>query len=193
MVEEKKPVEGEQEPESPEEPSKPEPEKQEGNEEPEAPDYKVELEEEKRLKGEAIERADQAERKLGKAGFKIEKLKQRMKEEGIEEPEEGGLSEERVQEIVTAAVQGVAQKFGQDVSEMKKTVSEAVRSFSSKESKTKGGGEGGEKPPTGEGPPKQPPQDQKIIQQYGLVWDPKKKEYVPPSPKNVINMGKPKE
>jgi len=139
---------------------------------PATPDYKAEAEQKSK---ELMGKEDQ----LRKAGFTIQKLKDKMKEEGIE-PEEGqGLSEEQVESIVSKVIGEKLGEISKDNQALKNTMSEVLKSISSKENKSKGGGEGGQDLPKEEGTPRPKnlsPDEEKVVE--GMDWDSKRAGWV---------------
>lgn len=134
---------------------------------PETPDYKAEAEQkEKELK--------EKEEQLKKAGFTIQKLKEKMKEEGIELEEGQGLSEEQIENVTRRVISEELGKSNQEIQSLKNTLSEVLKSIGSKQTTSKGGGEGGQKPPKEEGIPRPKMTDDEEETVKGMDWDSKR-------------------
>lgn len=182
--EETKPEEGTSAPASGEE--KPEEAPETKPDAPETPDYKAEAEKkEKELKD--------REEQLRKAGFTIEKLKTKMKEEGIELEEGQGLTEEQVADIVSKVVGDKLGEISKENQELKTTLSEVLKTIGSKANASKGGGEGGQKPPKEEGTPRPALTEDEEQAVVGMTWDSKRGGWQEPDIKdpagNVLRKG----
>ena len=110
---------------------------------------------------------------LGKAGYTIQKLKDKMKEEGIELDERGELNEEKVREVIKEEIKKVTEGFSSQLSEI-------GRSLKARENLNKGSGPGQKQPKEDEGEkePNLSSEDQKLVKNSNLKWDPKRKGYL---------------
>ena len=142
-----------------------------GGNPPENADQKAELE---NLKSQVNKLTTQ----VGQAGFVIQKLKTKLKEEGID-PDEGEIiSDEKVRSIVRDTVQPEIQALKETLATK---ISELGRSITAHQSASSGAGPG-QKPPQedeGEKEPELSVEDKKLL--AGYKWDPKRKGHVSPS------------
>lgn len=153
-------------------------------------DYKVKLEEEREAKEKIEEESKKKDIQLKKAGFNIEKLKKRLKDEGIEIEEES-LTGERVSEIIQSEIKS---QLGELRESFKKDTSEILRTLTSKGDKNKPGGGGGQKLPEKEGTdrPVLSTEDESVIKRLGGKWDRKKVGWTMPSGRFYpFDMGRP--
>lgn len=165
------------EPNKPEEQPQPDPEKSEENPQ-EQIDYKAEWEK-------SQEEAKKKDTKLVHAGEKIEKLRAILKENGLEDSEKESVSPEALAEIVKTEVAKATQETEKRFTT---TVAEMFKSFTSKANKSQPGGSG-QKMPVKEEIPTPSPADQKLIERYGLVYDPNQKLWVSPELEKIKKSG----
>ena len=150
-------------------------EEQNQGEKPETPDYKVELSEMERRIGEKIEK------KLSEVHFK---LRQVAKGEYVDENDKPqALSEDQIRGVIAEVVREETKKIGESLNLQ---VSELVKSFASKQSKSLGGGEGGQKPPVVERStrPELTPDEEETVK--GLDWDGEKNGWTDPQTKQFF-------
>ncbi|MFQ5976317.1 MAG: hypothetical protein ACE5J5_08395 [Candidatus Hydrothermarchaeales archaeon] len=143
-------------------------------------DYETKLEEKDRIIREQTEALEKKEKQIGQAGFNIQKLKERLKAEGIDiETEEGGLNETKVREIIASEIQT---QIGTVTKDFGNKISEVMRAVKSTKDIEKPGGGSGQKKQVKEYPrPTLSPNDEKIITRGGHKWDPKRGGWVSPS------------
>jgi predicted RNase H-like nuclease (RuvC/YqgF family) len=140
------------------------------------------MEAQKRLQ----EQNEKLAKQLDQAGYTIQKLKEKMKEAGIEMEEERGLSMEQVQELLKKNTEELSQKFGQQFSELLRS----IRAWQ-KPSQPSGGGQ---KLPKQKESPLTPEEHQHLISR-GFKWDPEKGLYIGKSgraydPKDMSDVAK---
>ena len=142
---------------------------------PTSADSKAELENLQKQLAEKDKLISDKDRQLGQAGFNIQKYKQMLKDNGIEE-EEGKLGADEVQEIVQKTVQTELEKITEP---LKTQISELGRTLTSR-ANANPGGVGGQELPKKEGEPEPilSEDDMKIVNSFGGKWDPKRKGYV---------------
>ena len=132
---------------------------------PETPDYKAEMEGlEKRI-------GDKLEKKMSEVYFSLRKV---SKGEPLEE-ENPVLTQDQIRGIVTEVVKEETGKIGQQLNQQ---VTELTKALLSKQNTSKGGGEGGQKPPVEEGTPRptMTPDEENAVE--GMDWDSKRAGWV---------------
>lgn len=111
-------------------------------------------------------------KQLEQAGFVIEKLKKKLKDEGIDMEEEG-LTEERVRQIIQESTTPLAEEIRKSGT----VLTELARTLGSQQATSSGGG-AGQKPPKKKEAPVLSPTDQKLVSGSNLKWDPDREGFV---------------
>ena len=154
-------------PAQPSEPIKPEGEK------PETPDLKTELSGlEKRI-------GDKIEKKMSEVWFSLRKV---SKGEPLEE-ETAQLTQDQIRGIVAEVVKEETGKIGEQLNQQ---VTELTKSFASSFSKSKGGGEGGQRLPKEDSTPRPQLNDDEEEAVKGLDWDGKREGWIDPQTKQFF-------
>jgi hypothetical protein len=152
-------------------------------------DYKAKLDEVQPLLESLKGELEQAKTRLGKSEFthevkdkKIKALREKLEEAGVDlsEVDKEELSESKIQEIVQGQVQKLETAFTEKLNQTVKQIGEYFLADKGKKEINKSAEGTGEILPVEEGPPPVSPKDQKLIQRYGLKWNPKTKEWEKP-------------
>lgn len=134
---------------------------------PETPDYKTEL------AGMEQRIGDKIEKKISEVYFNLRKV---SKGEPLEDEETPALNSDQIRIIVAEVVKEETGKIGLQLNQQ---VTELTKAFASKQSTSKGGGEGGQKLPKEEGtarPKDLSPDEEAAVE--GCDWDSKRAGWI---------------
>ena len=132
-------------------------------------------EELKKQIAELTKTVDKQAKKLEQAGFNIENYKAKLKEAGLEDEETGGISEEKVREIMAEENKPILEQLQQ----FGTTLSEIARSNTAKKTVIQpGAGAAGQKPSPKKQRPTLSPTDEKILANAGISWSAKDESFV---------------